>query len=425
MSLSNYGHNRDGVNIQNLKSLSVSATQVLPGGYRTENDWKREARETIAEAENEKILSKSLRDASRRLEEDLKVKVETEQTVVDNALKCRITKTTEIKDLIEKAIENTDVESKNLEVSRCKLRDRANNVRKKLSLNDGRVKIRCQKPTRELVNDVLQLQLQRQGGMLKNYLNAIENRIKVTDNNIQRLAYMKQKLNKDLAAKAMAIEVDQKALEADSSTSAHCEDIFSSPTAVQPHQWSKQTEDTIKSVNSLARETERFRQDSQNMLKDNEYQRKTTTDVLNKAMLEKLNQTESLKNQLQLKLDEIAKEIEAAKHRRQSLEESLEEKRVPLERANQRLAFRQQRPSHERVNDEAHRALVAELRHLTVVTSALRSKISAVNCEIRHLETQRDRLQDNIKDKQRSWKVMSIYCHFLIKPLRWMKNASY
>lgn len=44
-------------------------------------------------------------------------------------------------------------------------------------------------------------------------------------------------------------------------------------------------------------------------------------------MLEKLNQTEILKSQLQLKLDEIAKEIEAAKHRRHSLEEALEEKR--------------------------------------------------------------------------------------------------
>lgn len=79
-----------------------------------------------------------------------------------------------------------------------------------------------------------------------------------------------------------------------------------------------------------------------------------------------------------------------------------------MERANQRLAFRQQRPSHERVNDEAHRALVAELRHLTVVTNALKSKIAAVDREIRHLENQRDRLRDNIKDKQRSWKVITI-----------------
>lgn len=38
---------------------------------------------------------------------------------------------------------------------------------------------------------------------------------------------------------ATAVEVDKKALEADTSTDAQYEDILSSPTAVQPHQWSK------------------------------------------------------------------------------------------------------------------------------------------------------------------------------------------
>jgi chromosome segregation ATPase len=241
--------------------------------------------------------------------------------------------------------------------------------------------------------------------MLKNYLTAIENRVKAADNNIQRLAYMKMKLHKDLEAKAVALEVDTKALEGEMSDEKGGDDIFCSAASVQPHQWSRQTEDTIKAVNSLARETERFRQESKQMLRDNELKRKTTAAVLNKAMLEKLNDTDDLRSQLQLKHDEVVKEIEAAKHRRQSLEHALGEKRGPLERANKRLVLRQQRPSYERVNDEAHRALMAEIQHLTIVTNSLKQKISAVDREIQHLEAQKERMEENIKDKQRSWKV--------------------
>ena len=67
--------------------------------------------------------------------------------------------------------------------------------------------------------------------------------------------------------------------------------------------------------------------------------------------------------------------------------------------------MRTRRPSHECVNDEAHRALVGELQHITAVTNALKSKIASVNLKIRQLELQRDTLKDNIKDKQLSWNV--------------------
>ena len=76
-----------------------------------------------------------------------------------------------------------------------------------------------------------------------------------------------------------------------------------------------------------------------------------------------------------------------------------------MELAAQRLSWRTRRPSHECVNDEAHRALVGELQHITSVTAALKSKIAAFDRRIRQLETQRDGLKDNIQDKERSWKV--------------------
>ena len=44
-------------------------------------------------------------------------------------------------------------------------------------------------------------------------------------------------------------------------------------------------------------------------------------------MLEKLNETEGLKQQLESKLDEVLKEIEEAKHRKAALEQSLQEKK--------------------------------------------------------------------------------------------------
>ena len=44
-------------------------------------------------------------------------------------------------------------------------------------------------------------------------------------------------------------------------------------------------------------------------------------------MLEKLNETEGLKHQLEAKLDEVLKEIEEARHHKAALEKSLLEKK--------------------------------------------------------------------------------------------------
>jgi len=76
-----------------------------------------------------------------------------------------------------------------------------------------------------------------------------------------------------------------------------------------------------------------------------------------------------------------------------------------LERAAQRLALRTHRPTQERVNDEVHKALVGEIQHITGVTASLKIKIASVDRKIRRLELQRDLLLDNVKDKERSWKV--------------------
>ena len=43
--------------------------------------------------------------------------------------------------LVEKAIDNTDAEKNNLEISLRKLLDRAKNIRKKMDVTDGRAKV--------------------------------------------------------------------------------------------------------------------------------------------------------------------------------------------------------------------------------------------------------------------------------------------
>ena len=117
-----------------------------------------------------------------------------------------------------KAIDNTDAEKSNLEVSLKKLLDRAKNIKTKMDIADGRVKVRLavrwtksekcdllqhryERPTREMVNDTVQLQLRKQGLLLQSYLSGVESRAKAASNNIQRLERIRHILQKDLDAK--------------------------------------------------------------------------------------------------------------------------------------------------------------------------------------------------------------------------------
>lgn len=122
-------------------------------------------------------------------------------------------------------------------------------------------------------------------------------------------------------------------------------------------------------------------------------------------MLEKLNETDDIKQRLASKLDDVSKEIEEAKVQKADLERSLEQKKQPLDLASRRLSLRLRRPCRERVKDEAHQALLVELQHIAAVTNALKAKIAQADDTIRHLEQQREILKSNMEDKQKSWNV--------------------
>lgn len=60
------------------------------------------------------------------------------------------------------------------------------------------VQVRCERPTREMVNDRVQLQLMRQESLLQAYLARLNTAMKAADANLSRLERCTRKLQADL-----------------------------------------------------------------------------------------------------------------------------------------------------------------------------------------------------------------------------------
>lgn len=104
-------------------------------------------------------------------------------------------------------------------------------------------------------------------------------------------------------------------------------EIMNGSINLHPHRWSMKTEDNIKDTTKTLNNAEKTRHEIKEMVKKEETQRREDTNYLNRMMLDKLNETHNLKDNLNNKLDETRKEIELCKHRKKALEKALEEKK--------------------------------------------------------------------------------------------------
>ncbi|GMH34697.1 hypothetical protein BSKO_02558 [Bryopsis sp. KO-2023] len=400
-----FGHDAHGVNIQNLRTLTDGAVKRLPGGFRSVHDWKRETQEALALAGHENFMSRSLRNASKRLEDQLKLKSERDQAKVDKALKCKIGKTEHLKGILETCVDGTRDEKVRLTAARNRMQRKAKKALQQLALTEARSKLRFERPTREKVNDTVQLQLQKQEGLLQAYISGLQHGLKAAEVGIARLGKSLSKLASDLHDKVAALELDTMALEGDFAHERVPNTFLQGAQGLHPHHWNRSTEELVKEANKWIADSARLRHEVQKLMDEKDAAASECCKDLNLAMVEKLNETDDMKQLLMEKLTDTTKEIEGAKQRRLALEAALEEKKVPTQQAMRRLLMRKQRPCRERVDDEAHQALITELRNLTSMSTQLREKIAAVNSEIRHLEDKAQLVDENLKDKDSSWKV--------------------
>eukprot|EP00803_Ostreobium_quekettii_P000406 evm.model.scf_1559.3 EVM.evm.TU.scf_1559.3 scf_1559:11528-16232(+) len=234
--------------------------------------------------------------------------------------------------------------------------------------------VRCERPTREMVNDKVQLQLQRQEALIQAYLARLNTVIKTADASLFRLERCIKKLQADLNDKVEALALDQRVLEGDMPDAKPCTNVSGGAVGLHPHKWNQSTEERIREANKWSSDSARLRQEAKRMMSEKDEAARQINNGLNNSMLGKLQETDDLKAKLTQRLDETRREIEEAKQRKFDLEQALEAKRGPTQQAVQRLVVRKTRPRRERVDDEAHQALVAELRNLTGICSQLRDK---------------------------------------------------
>lgn len=401
-----YGHDRRGVNVQNLRSLGDSPTKRLPGGYRAPHDWKKETLDHINQGNQEAQLSTTLRLTSKALELDAYEQASRDISVVDAAIQSKIGKTQNLKSALETAMVDTQAEINQLIRLRSELDVQMGNTDHKLAVNEQRMKVRSERPHRELTNDEVQKKLVSQQGVLMAIAERALRGQQLIDIDVKRLQQCLRQLEADLQDKALSVRIDEEVAGIPPRGSADLTGgSLAKRTTCYPHAWQKSTEDNIQRAYHWIADGQRLRKAIALTIKETQHTEKDLRHSLNSSMLFKMQETARLRKDLDAQLAKLASEKAKAEEQRSSLIKSLEDKKGPLNQAKQRYMLRNTRPTRERVNDEVEIALTQELNHLKAMSTKLTEKINAIDSEVAQLSANANSLQANIADKDASLKL--------------------
>eukprot|EP00775_Hariotina_reticulata_P005819 gene5819-6060_t len=260
---SSYCHNAQGINTLNLHSLAQPApTARLPGGLRTDSDWKKEVDDVKQTGQQRGRLSSRLRDGNVELQASADLQVEQVVKNVESALQSKLLTTQALAHGLEQSLAAVSHELAGLSRSQQRLTDMAQRLQGKLTVNKARQQARSDRPPRELTCDQVNRSLMHQEGLLNTLMSRLQRGLTLVTADMEKLSSCKQQLGRDLKDKQAALQVDAAVLQVqpgDSNTRSQYGRKLatavagtSSDNKANSHSWSKKTETLLLEAQQLA-----------------------------------------------------------------------------------------------------------------------------------------------------------------------------
>jgi len=132
---------------------------------------------------------------------------------------------------------------------------------------------------------------------------------------------------------------------------------------------------------------------------------KTVHDGVQRALVARLGEIKTLKDDLQEQLAHVEAEIIKARKVKKKLDSAIVEKLPPLNLAQSRYATRTKKPVREAIHDDVETSLLQQYQQIKAVVVDLQHKQMTVDSHIQSLERTRQELKANIQDKIECFKL--------------------
>uniref|UniRef100_A0A7S0QYA8 Tektin n=1 Tax=Pyramimonas obovata TaxID=1411642 RepID=A0A7S0QYA8_9CHLO len=401
-SVASHGHDKHGVNMNNLRAAGTSRTSKSSSGLRPPHDWQREAEEFSALATNVRNQSGALRDNSSALQNSFETRAKNSQFNTQEALRSKLQKSESLNGLLTETLNGTEDELAALCRCKEKLEKHLEKRNKALDVNYKRLQLRAQRPDREMVADDVQSRLLNQGRLLQSGVDKIVRCLEKTEYDMKKLQEAKDALEADKQDKEQAMQLDQLALNLttpDNVFSMTDGENLTKKVFSYPHNWYKGTGQGVQDARSIQNDAARLRRAVENMLNESTQAERKMDNMLVNSLRDRTDTTKAVKLHLVNQLNAVRMELKAALKKRSDLNAAIQAKSEPLALARHRYQLRKQRPTRELVHDEVEDALTQEYQDLQTICNNLEMKMAQVNKEIASLSTTLASLESTVDDK--------------------------
>lgn len=387
-------------------------------GHRLPQEWSFEAKTSIVNAGHTTKLSDDSRFQSRA---EMTAGVTTtmgSEAKTMRALRSKMHQTKNLKAILENTLDKTDYEIGKMQECKERLQTEKERVNNNLEVNLDRRKHRSQRPQRELVHDGAHKQLDNQTTLLQDILSKMDKMIEEVDDSLDHLNKMKWMLAADLADKNSSLELDSKCVDLgltwpEGETPER--ELPENKLAHVPTSWKVQTMQTVELALQQHQEANDMRQKASKIAHNAKLAEKVQYDTVQQALEKRIANITKVRRELELKYQQVDKEIAEGTRTKHKLEESIALKTPPLKITLQRYQTRIQRPDRELVHDEVEHALKEQYESLHACVEALQEQLNQVQRNLDQLERTKGELDADIADKNENLEIEK-QCHTMAPP---------
>lgn len=265
------------------------------------------------------------------------------------------------------------------------------------------VELRRQRPTRELVRDEVEYELQMLEKEHMETCALYQQTLFACGNELKRLDDTRGKLQYDIDQKEETIRLDSEVL----GMEVGMPSPMPTKSSILPYTWTGTSAELMSFAQDVCATAQRLTSKSANIraaragIEEEGRQRALA------ALRKRVYDTENLANELKMRIAQVDYDIEADEAEKLSLEQAIQDKKPALELAKSRLQARVSRPGMERVRDVAERALEAEVVDLQRSIEELALSRERVIANLARLVASREQLTADLADKEVALRIDS------------------
>jgi len=379
-------------------------------------EWHNSNRQNYNNAETERSCAERLQAESRRITDETDEITRQTQEDVNKKLAQRLRELNFWKDEVHSQLTAIDNEIDTLLKHKAKLENALESTDHPHSVTSSCLSYREGREGIDIVHDNVEINLLKEVEVIDGVRSVLKRTLEQTIEQIRRLRSAKYFLQKDVADKNLAINIDGTCHNLNNKDSEI--GLFDGvskidASSVTPADWSNFSDTNIKKAESEKQASITLRGVINGLLEQTCNDLVMQCQAVDLALKKRVEECAEARTRLVSHLDKVEGEIDNMEVNISNLKAAIDAKMAPLKVAHTRLAHRSQRPNVELTRDPAQYQLVNEVNAIETNIAALQSQLSASEGSLKGLIRNQIDLKEDIRIKTKSLHIDKDLCQDL------------